>query len=342
MRIALVTQQFSPSSDSGVERSMLNLAAQLRRLGHDCVVITAEEHSSADEREYCVSGTRVRPIRVASENLERPWLQDPVTGSRFGQVLDEEDVEIVHVKHPACLPHVFDPAARRRLPVVGDVVDSHYRSDRARELLAVADAVVSPYRATIDLYASHGFETGTWRHIPWGVDYALHPARLPAPDHDGLVVGFVGNPHVLVEAIRLLADRPIELVLYGDHDDLARVLAPFDLVAIPSDSDENLPLALSAVAAGVPLVASDVPSLRELIQDYECGFLFPVGSAESLAELLGRICDEKAKLSELRRRMRFPPGIEEEAWRLERVYEQVSGSDSTGSLSDAMTTGART
>jgi glycosyltransferase involved in cell wall biosynthesis len=217
---------------------------------------------------------------------------------------------------------------------------------------------VCPSNATIEFHARQGLRVDHWVRIPWGVDYSLHPRRLPAPDGDGLVIGFVGTllrhkgPHVLIEAVRLLTRAKIRLILYGEsfherryeqelrqlagddrriafagpyeHADFSRRLAPLDTVAIPSLWHENLPLAgLNAVAAGVPLIVSDVPGLRELVDEHDCGFTFEAGDPGALASLLERLLAEPELLSATRARMGYPAGIEEEAWRLESVYEQA-------------------
>jgi glycosyltransferase involved in cell wall biosynthesis len=227
-----------------------------------------------------------------------------------------------------------------------------------RDTLAAAAVVVSPCRATIATHAAFGFDTAGWRHIPWGVDYALHPERLPAPAGGPLRIGFLGTllrhkgPHVLVEAVRLLAGRDVELVLYGgsfhepgyerelrrlaggdprirfagayDHATLPQVLAPLDLVAIPSLWPENLPtVGLNAVAAGVPLLVSDVPGLTELLDDYRCGHAFAAGDPASAATVLASLLDDRDGLADLRRTMAFPPGLEEEAWALEALYAEL-------------------
>jgi glycosyltransferase involved in cell wall biosynthesis len=375
MRIALVTHQFFPAYYTGVERATLNVAKQLARMGHECVVVTSAMHSSGDERAYGYEGVHVRPVRDV------------------GRVLDEERVDVVDVLQPARLPGIFDEARQRGLPVVVHVPDFTYVCPRQNLLrldgsacsgpdeghacvsacrigagpdyflwgasqLDAAAAVVCPSDATIDFHARQGLRVDHWVRIPWGVDYALHPRRLPAPEGDELVLGFAGTllrhkgAHILIEAVRLLPRARIRLVLYGEsfHErryeqelrrlagddpriafadryeqrDFSELLAPLYAVAIPSLWHENLPLVgLNAVAAGVPLLVSDMPGLRELVDEQDCGFTFTGGEAGDLAGLLERLLAEPELLSATRARMGYPAGIEEEAWRLETLYEQA-------------------
>lgn len=106
-----------------------------------------------------------------------------------------------------------------------------------------------------------------------------------------------------------------------DHAELPTILATLDVVAIPSLWHENLPTTgLNAVASGVPLIVSRVGGLTELVDDYDCGFTFRVGDADDLARLLESLRREPRRLERLRERIGYPPGVEEEAWRIEAVY----------------------
>ena len=393
MRLALVTHQFFPAYYTGVERIALNLAEQLRRMGHRALIVTAAEHSSGSTEPYAVGGVAVRPVEALFTDLARPWLQPAGIRRDLARLFDDERIELVHVLQPMRLPQAFDAAESRRIPTIAHVADFGYlcarinliRSDgtlcttaaggdacagvcgipsapqRLRwgtSTLARAGAVVSPCRFTIGVFAAEGFDAGGWHHIPWGVDYALYPDRFPPPERGGLAIGFIGTlleakgPRVLVDAVRLLPGRPIRLELYGgsfheqsyaddlrrradgderivfagsyDHSELPGILARLDAVAIPSLWHENLPTTgLNAIAAGVPLVVSNVGGLTELLDDYDAGFAFRVGDASALAELLERLLDDPELLRRVRERMRRPPSIEEEAWRLESVYLDV-------------------
>jgi len=63
------------------------------------------------------------------------------------------------------------------------------------------------------------------------------------------------------------------------------VLASSDCVVVPSEWRENAPLTvLQARAAGVPVLASDVPGVREVLEPGRHGLLFQPGDAAGLAE----------------------------------------------------------
>lgn len=68
------------------------------------------------------------------------------------------------------------------------------------------------------------------------------------------------------------------------------VLAANDCVVVPSEWRENAPLTvLQARAAGVPVLASDVPGVREVLEPGRHGLLFAPGDALALAEAMGAV-----------------------------------------------------
>ena len=72
--------------------------------------------------------------------------------------------------------------------------------------------------------------------------------------------------------------------------ELPRVLGELSAVVVPSEWAENAPFAaLQARAAGVPVIASDVPGVREVIEDGVHGRFFPRGDAEALADALSEV-----------------------------------------------------
>lgn len=92
------------------------------------------------------------------------------------------------------------------------------------------------------------------------------------------------------ERARLEALGGVQLL--GERSDIPRLLAAADLYCQPSHQ-EGLGLALiEAMAAGLPIVASRVGGIPELIDDQETGLLVPAGDALALAEALSRALRE--------------------------------------------------
>jgi len=80
-----------------------------------------------------------------------------------------------------------------------------------------------------------------------------------------------------------------------DADGVARALAAADVLVVPSLCAENQPsVILEAFAVGVPVVASRVGGIPELVDDGATGFLVDPGNVEDLVRAL-RLCVEEPK-----------------------------------------------
>jgi glycosyltransferase involved in cell wall biosynthesis len=85
----------------------------------------------------------------------------------------------------------------------------------------------------------------------------------------------------------------------GERRDVPAVLAAADVFVLPSVS-EGLPISiLEAMAAAVPVIATDVGGVPELVMDGETGVLVPARNKDALARAISRLAADPA----LRRRM---------------------------------------
>jgi glycosyltransferase involved in cell wall biosynthesis len=134
-------------------------------------------------------------------------------------------------------------------------------------------------------------------------------AALPEGSFEALIVGD-GPDRASVEAgIRRLGLEG-RVRLEGERDDVPALLAASDVFVLSSRS-EGLPVSvLEAMAAELPVVASAVGGLGELVVDGETGILVPPGDARALAAALGRLIKDR----ELRRRFGAAGGARAEAF----------------------------
>jgi glycosyltransferase involved in cell wall biosynthesis len=104
-----------------------------------------------------------------------------------------------------------------------------------------------------------------------------------------------GNPNSIPEAeLRAWADQGLVCWL-GPRRDIAALLRGAHIACQPSTYREGLPKsALEAMAAGKPLVTTDIPGCREAVVDDESGLLVPPRDPVSLAEALARLIHDPA------------------------------------------------
>lgn len=92
---------------------------------------------------------------------------------------------------------------------------------------------------------------------------------------------------ILALADRLQISDLIEWV--GFTSDVNAELSRMDLFVLPSLFGEGMPMVLlEAMAMGVPVVASNVEGIPEVIEDGRSGLVVPPNDAETLARVLGR------------------------------------------------------
>lgn len=85
-------------------------------------------------------------------------------------------------------------------------------------------------------------------------------------------------------------------------DQVVDQLASSSVLVLASRSEGRPNVVLEAMAAGVPVVASDIGGVRELIGNDERGLLFPVGDIERLAACIKHILDNPNLAQRLARR----------------------------------------
>jgi glycogen(starch) synthase len=136
---------------------------------------------------------------------------------------------------------------------------------------------------------------------------------------------------------RLAAESPaadrITLAGFVHHAAVAAVLASLDVLVLPSAYEEMGSVLTEAMASGLPVVASDVGGIPEVVRHDETGLLVPPGDVAALAAALDRLAGEP------RLRARLAAGARgratEYAWpalagRVAAVYGQVTGRDAPG------------
>jgi phosphatidylinositol alpha-mannosyltransferase len=168
--------------------------------------------------------------------------------------------------------------------------------------------------------------------IPNGVDVARFAGAEPLPGYPrrGGTLGFVGRyeeprkgMQVLLAALeRLVATRPeLRLVVAGRGDaesflgelpdpvaariellgqisdaDKARLLRSVDIYIAPNTGSESFGvILLEAMAAGTPIIASDLEAFRRVLDGGRAGRLVPPGDADALAAAIDELLDDPAR-----------------------------------------------
>jgi glycosyltransferase involved in cell wall biosynthesis len=120
-------------------------------------------------------------------------------------------------------------------------------------------------------------------------------ARLLKGQADFILAGAPdpGNPNTITEAELKAWENEGILTWLGPQRDIAGLLASAHIACQPSTYREGLPKsALEAMAAGLPLVATDIPGCREAVVDGETGVLIPPRNPAALAAALAKLIND--------------------------------------------------
>lgn len=218
------------------------------------------------------------------------------------------------------------------------------------------DKVLVPTRSMQQILHQHGLDPAHVRFCSYGIRMPHRPARGPRMQGP-LRLGVIGfgehkGAHVVIEALRKLPDADLALKVYGrptDFPDYARrleqlaaadprvqlcgsfpndqigvILSQLEILLVPSLWFENAPLVIySAQAAGVPVVASDVTGVAELITDGDNGRLFPPGDVDRLAGIIAALAQDRSQIARYSERARMPKTIAAYTVELLAVYGEL-------------------
>ncbi|QDT72392.1 GDP-mannose-dependent alpha-(1-2)-phosphatidylinositol mannosyltransferase [Lacipirellula limnantheis] len=256
--------------------------------------------------------------------------------------------------------HVHSPAGRDSTRWFRNMANAwleRHAAHRAARLIAVSPSV-RRYMIEQGFLASHVI------CVPNGVPTADVQPRTAAPQTWTLGMSALFRPRkgieVLLEAlklvrragsdVRLRAIGPFENAAYegevralvsrlgigdaiewtGFVTDISAELAKVDALVLPSLFGEGLPMVvLEAMAAGLPVIASDVEGVPDAVIDREDGLLVQPGDAASLAaaieELTSGVLDYASLSRNAQRRHAERFSAEAMARNVAAVYDQVLG-----------------
>jgi glycosyltransferase involved in cell wall biosynthesis len=251
----------------------------------------------------------------------------------------------------AGLPLPAKPLPLRR---IGEISE---RPAYLREQVNSLDRIVAPTRLTRDLLISNGVIPELVGVSRYGVNTS-NITRVPRRKNttSGVRFGFIGTlgPHkgcdLLIRAFkRLPPATESTLSIYGGGEafstfqkELKRlaqwderitfagsfppprvgeVLAALDVLVVPSRWYENTPMVIyEAFAAGVPVVATNLGGMSEVVEHEKNGLLFPLDDVDEFARTLRRLTDEPHLIERLRSGIEPVKTVEESAVEMEGLY----------------------
>jgi glycosyltransferase involved in cell wall biosynthesis len=93
---------------------------------------------------------------------------------------------------------------------------------------------------------------------------------------------------------RLASGLGGKVIFTGFRGDVRDFLAAADVFVLPSRSEGQPLVLLEAMSTGKPVLAADLPGVKEIISDGSDGVLFTAGDPAALAERLGSLLSDQA------------------------------------------------
>ena len=186
---------------------------------------------------------------------------------------------------------------------------AHWPANQVRQLSSGVDlkhlqpiarpqALVDKYRVTIDDMVV-GFSGRLSEEK--GPEIFVEIAKLCSEIHNLRFVMTGAGPMsaVLIEQIKLLPTS-VKFDFAGLVDDVEPYLALFDVLILPSRLDGRPLVVMEALACGVPVIASNVGALPDLIEHGRNGYLVPIGDARAFAARIRELAGNSSLLEQLK------------------------------------------
>ena len=167
-----------------------------------------------------------------------------------------------------------------------------------------------------------------------GHTYLLQALELLLPARDDLELVIVGDGPMrsaLEDEVRV---RGLEgrVHLPGLREDVPELLEAFDVFALSSTFEGMCYAVAEALAAELPVVATNVGGVPQSVVDGATGLLEPARDPAALAAAIARLLDDPAEARRLaaagRARMRELYALEEMVARTQELYERMAGTAS--------------
>ncbi len=300
----------------GVERGTLDFSRYLAREGHTPVVVSG---GGPLVEELMASGVTHYALPVHRKSL----LVALRSARELGRILEKERIDVVHARSrvPAWIAYLA--CRRMHIPLV-TTCHGIYSTHGLSRVMGWGKKVIVISHA-VSIHMKERFGVPFWRTalIHRGVNLSEFPLREERAPSGPRTVGIIGritpikgHPVLLRAMVRVLRVLPdSRLLIVGEADksryreelemlcrrlgigekveflglrhDVPELVRRMDLVVAPAVGEEAFGRVLiEAGASGVPVIASRIGGIVDIIEDGKDGILVPAGDVVSLADAI--------------------------------------------------------
>jgi len=160
-----------------------------------------------------------------------------------------------------------------------------------------------------------------------GVRYLLEASKRVLSTHRNLKFLIVGDGGLRQEYERFARPFVPNIIFAGWRDDIPRVMNIANIFVLPSLSEGAANVAMEASASGLPVIATRVGEVPQIVSDGETGILIKPRDVNALAEAIEKLIDNPSLAEEMgeagRKRMEEIYDWEIVCDKLERAYQKV-------------------
>jgi len=130
-----------------------------------------------------------------------------------------------------------------------------------------------------------------------GPEFLIKAAQAIIPKHPDTYFLFAGDGPLKEDLQKKAkeAGKEKNIVFLGWRDDIAHILSIFDVFCLPSLNEGMGRVLVEAMAHGIPIVASDVGGIPDLVTHGKNGFLVPPKNPEELAKHIQILIEDEEK-----------------------------------------------
>lgn len=237
-------------------------------------------------------------------------------------------IKHVHTLHDYELISRWAALFRNHKPISNfNFFDSIYIKYMKR-ISSKVDVVISPSNFVMNFHTKLGFFKNSKKYvIPNGINVETKLNAKESLNSEFLFIGHITEnkgPQVLVNAFKKLKNSEAKLHIIGkgpylefikkiskddqrifchgfvEKEKLEEIFDRCSYVTVPSIWYENHPLVLNEVMArGLPVIASKIGGIPEIVKDGYNGFLFEPGDSSSLGDIIGKAIQDKKLFKKL-------------------------------------------
>lgn len=248
-------------------------------------------------------------------------------------------------------------------PIVFPGFFTRWHIQKIKSVIDQVDAFVSISKWSNDLLKKNGWQKQNCTTITTGLLNAPAEKTSAIKIYDGnrpLKIIFIGRlfrvkgADILIKAIKGIPTHQVEVNFYGPKDNpeyseyfnhcqhlsegqkniifhepvpneqVVQLMVKHDILCVPSRGNEMAPLVIQeAMAAGIPVIGSDLPAIKEWVKDEQNGFIFSVEDAKDLKNKLLRIINEPALLTSFKNRLPAYESFETVINNYEDLYQSL-------------------